>query len=134
MPPPSGGKLKASSRVVPKLPRHHLRFERAQVPDHAVPVVIGLDRAPARGPHAPRELVVRQQATDGVAKRRRILRGYEEAGLAVAHRVRHATRVARDQDRKSTRLNSSHGSISYAVFCLKKKKNKNTMTTTPRNA
>src|SRR3989337_2153696 len=27
------------------------------------------------------------------------------------------------QDRKSTRLNSSHGSISYAVFCLKKKKN-----------
>src|SRR2546429_6330598 len=27
------------------------------------------------------------------------------------------------QDRKSTRLNSSHGYISYAVFCLKKKKN-----------
>src|SRR5207245_11722753 len=26
------------------------------------------------------------------------------------------------QDRKSTRLNSSHGSISYAVFCLKKKR------------
>src|SRR5689334_23615178 len=32
---------------------------------------------------------------------------------------------ARDgQDRKSTRLNSSHSSISYAVFCLKKKKKK----------
>src|SRR6267154_4584131 len=29
------------------------------------------------------------------------------------------------RDRKSTRLNSSHPSISYAVFCLKKKKNKN---------
>src|SRR5687768_18153273 len=29
------------------------------------------------------------------------------------------------QDRKSTRLNSSHGYISYAVFCLKKKKKKN---------
>src|SRR5437867_11845004 len=28
-------------------------------------------------------------------------------------------------DRKSTRLNSSHRTISYAVFCLKKKKNKN---------
>src|SRR5689334_24144550 len=28
------------------------------------------------------------------------------------------------RDRKSTRLNSSHSSISYAVFCLKKKKNK----------
>src|SRR4051812_49745959 len=30
-----------------------------------------------------------------------------------------------DLDRKSTRLNSSHMSISYAVFCLKKKKKKN---------
>src|SRR6267142_5983123 len=29
-----------------------------------------------------------------------------------------------DRDRKSTRLNSSHMSISYAVFCLKKKKKK----------
>src|SRR5205809_7274051 len=29
-----------------------------------------------------------------------------------------------DVDRKSTRLNSSHGYISYAVFCLKKKKKK----------
>src|SRR3989449_960600 len=32
------------------------------------------------------------------------------------------------KDRKSTRLNSSHGYISYAVFCLKKKKKKNTNT------
>src|SRR5207253_9459882 len=31
--------------------------------------------------------------------------------------------VAPDRDRKSTRLNSSHVAISYAVFCLKKKKN-----------
>src|SRR2546427_7406835 len=31
-------------------------------------------------------------------------------------------RVARERDRKSTRLNSSHSQISYAVFCLKKKK------------
>src|SRR3712207_8774484 len=29
-----------------------------------------------------------------------------------------------NRDRKSTRLNSSHANISYAVFCLKKKKNK----------
>src|SRR2546430_10434871 len=37
-----------------------------------------------------------------------------------------AARIARpaayDRDRKSTRLNSSHSQISYAVFCLKKKK------------
>src|SRR2546429_5378947 len=41
-------------------------------------------------------------------------------GLAVL--VYDARGTARD--RKSTRLNSSHGYISYAVFCLKKKKNK----------
>src|SRR5688572_31387270 len=34
-----------------------------------------------------------------------------------------AIRVALFRDRKSTRLNSSHSQISYAVFCLKKKKN-----------
>src|SRR2546422_4932393 len=34
--------------------------------------------------------------------------------------------AAGPQDRKSTRLNSSHGYISYAVFCLKKKKTKET--------
>src|SRR2546422_2237495 len=34
------------------------------------------------------------------------------------------TRVPAAADRKSTRLNSSHGYISYAVFCLKKKKGK----------
>src|SRR2546422_2938020 len=34
------------------------------------------------------------------------------------------------RDRKSTRLNSSHGYISYAVFCLKKKKNIRTPTDT----
>src|SRR2546422_3085109 len=33
---------------------------------------------------------------------------------------------AEHSDRKSTRLNSSHGYISYAVFCLKKKKNNTT--------
>src|SRR2546427_9150276 len=38
-----------------------------------------------------------------------------------------APEVVADEDRKSTRLNSSHSQISYAVFCLKKKK-KNTYT------
>src|SRR5947209_8961388 len=37
-------------------------------------------------------------------------------------------RLAGEEDRKSTRLNSSHANISYAVFCLKKKK-KTTITT-----
>src|SRR5690349_23957809 len=37
-----------------------------------------------------------------------------------------ATSALASRDRKSTRLNSSHVEISYAVFCLKKKKKKNT--------
>src|SRR5256885_9903777 len=41
-------------------------------------------------------------------------------GLALADEV--PNRATRARDRKSTRLNSSHLVISYAVFCLKKKK------------
>src|SRR3712207_7802931 len=37
-------------------------------------------------------------------------------------RARWQVRIQLEQDRKSTRLNSSHANISYAVFCLKKKK------------
>src|SRR5206468_13072846 len=46
------------------------------------------------------------------------------AGVSVAGRPARAISVrggAVDEDRKSTRLNSSHDQISYAVFCLKKK-------------
>src|SRR2546422_2090475 len=43
----------------------------------------------------------------------------QPAHVAVAQHLDHGDQ--RDQDRKSTRLNSSHGYISYAVFCLKKK-------------
>src|SRR2546422_4413409 len=42
--------------------------------------------------------------------------GFRELASAI-------TDVVGKLDRKSTRLNSSHGYISYAVFCLKKKKN-----------
>src|SRR2546427_5354536 len=45
-----------------------------------------------------------------------VLRDRVESGAAAQ---------AHDGDRKSTRLNSSHSQISYAVFCLKKKKKKN---------
>src|SRR3712207_7314376 len=46
----------------------------------------------------------------------RIHLGYPTPGDEVAM-------MDRQQDRKSTRLNSSHANISYAVFCLKKKNN-----------
>src|SRR2546422_5562941 len=54
------------------------------------------------------------------------------SGVRLRGHLRHPRHVADqpllrpadgDVDRKSTRLNSSHGYISYAVFCLKKKKN-----------
>src|SRR2546430_10122747 len=64
--------------------------------------------------------------------RRRSLRQATQVGLAPAQvegeeagevAVLGAVEVGRAGDRKSTRLNSSHSQISYAVFCLKKKKN-----------
>src|SRR2546429_7064163 len=68
---------------------------------------------------------------------RRAQRGLEDRVLVEPRRAhrRHvfvgaAIRMTRDgvEDRKSTRLNSSHGYISYAVFCLKKKKQDNRST------
>src|SRR5438132_10021851 len=47
------------------------------------------------------------------------------------HRLAHPAPPVR-QDRKSTRLNSSHTVISYAVFCLKKKKTNHTVLTCRR--
>src|SRR5438034_5171360 len=52
--------------------------------------------------------------------------GAHAPGRAVRRRDDRQTLRGRDQDRKSTRLNSSHTVISYAVFCLKKKKKKTT--------
>src|SRR3712207_3358535 len=43
----------------------------------------------------------------------------------------HVLAAAAGRDRKSTRLNSSHANISYAVFCLKKKKLKKAVSSTP---
>src|SRR2546422_3637685 len=45
---------------------------------------------------------------------------------AIDWRFTQVTPAGEMLDRKSTRLNSSHGYISYAVFCLKKKKKNNT--------
>src|SRR2546430_7879063 len=50
--------------------------------------------------------------------------GPRREGEGGDHRGRLPAEPPRREDRKSTRLNSSHSQISYAVFCLKKKKNK----------
>src|SRR5215510_15890468 len=53
----------------------------------------------------------------------RELRSADHGGIILLLRSRRRSKLR--QDRKSTRLNSSHVAISYAVFCLKKKKKKN---------
>src|SRR5476651_2762141 len=44
-----------------------------------------------------------------------------------SRRCRHPAPAPENRDRKSTRLNSSHANISYAVFCLKKKQKKHNL-------
>src|SRR3712207_7160586 len=62
----------------------------------------------------------------GLAGRHRGRRRRAGAGVARRRLRRQAgADLATFEDRKSTRLNSSHANISYAVFCLKKKKTNN---------
>src|SRR3712207_6962324 len=66
----------------------------------------------------------RRARADAQSAQRRALR---DAALGAAEPSRGGQAQPRPQaDRKSTRLNSSHANISYAVFCLKKKKKKQT--------
>src|SRR5258707_9267478 len=72
-----------------------------------------------RSPAAPLVLFLRYAARRGGADPRpRQRRGWPRPAL-LPHLVRQPPGA---RDRKSTRLNSSHANISYAVFCLKKKK------------
>src|SRR5207245_10651392 len=63
----------------------------------------------------------------GRSRRREIARARRPHAERLSRQLRcFGRRRGGRRDRKSTRLNSSHGSISYAVFCLKKKKKKKT--------
>src|SRR2546427_1143540 len=81
--------------------------------------VTGAIHTPTMSPHLP---VTPEEIAEGAI-------GAAQAGAAIVHL--HAREPADGRptqdpkmfiDRKSTRLNSSHSQISYAVFCLKKKK------------
>src|SRR3989442_6063390 len=83
--------------------------------------------APAR-PASRRHLHGRLLEVSGEDRLRLLHRVDLEQPLTQLGRARHSLRVPAEMlaeaiDRKSTRLNSSHVRISYAVFCLKKKKN-----------
>src|SRR2546422_8027698 len=92
-------------------------------------------RRPPRSTLFPYTTLFRSQiglAATAVGASRRMRRiprlGLDGVAQALAVDVaehRGAAGAACPVDRKSTRLNSSHGYISYAVFCLKKKKKKN---------
>src|SRR5690625_6272903 len=56
----------------------------------------------------------------------RVDRTIKRAYKSMAQHVTHMEKSLKGTDRKSTRLNSSHVAISYAVFCLKKKTIKDT--------
>src|SRR5258708_23334551 len=79
-------------------------------------------RRPPRSTLFPYTTLFRSEADE--ADSHGVLSGRERVDRVFAFGVRRSMHAAwRDrQDRKSTRLNSSHQIISYAVFCLKKKK------------
>src|SRR2546430_13206284 len=70
----------------------------------------------ARADHAPRS--PSQQAIADFRAAKESFGGRDD----FARHPRNVSGFGRSGDRKSTRLNSSHSQISYAVFCLKKKK------------
>src|SRR3712207_7264679 len=91
-------------------------------------------RRPPRSTLFPYTTLFRSRLEDDARDARRIDAGLEEqleaanrvvrGDAAVRIRPRRAVDLRRERpeaDRKSTRLNSSHANISYAVFCLKKK-------------
>src|SRR2546426_3455576 len=81
-------------------------------------------RRPPRSTLFPYTTLFRSDASGAVAPvRGRGQADQEQPGAGIAE-ARQRPRPVPLADRKSTRLNSSHLVISYAVFCLKKKKNK----------
>src|SRR3712207_8196888 len=85
-------------------------------------------RRPPRSTLFPYTTLFRSLSSAGLSC---VLASGEESRAQVAARARRlgldtaAVEFVPGRDRKSTRLNSSHANISYAVFCLKKKKTNN---------
>src|SRR2546422_8577309 len=75
-------------------------------------------RRPPRSTLFPYTTLFRSQDLDTAVSREQAA----GAGVQAAEAGLKDTVLSQRTDRKSTRLNSSHGYISYAVFCLKKKK------------
>src|SRR5260221_6561654 len=79
-------------------------------------------RRPPRSTLFPYTTLFRSAPRRGRASDTRAADGRRRHGVGVRRTRTRVLRARRLGDRKSTRLNSSHTVISYAVFCLKKKK------------
>src|SRR5258708_28893443 len=79
-------------------------------------------RRPPRSTLFPYTTLFRSHYYCGSSRKRSPAAVFQEADWF--YQLKNALRMEELVDRKSTRLNSSHQIISYAVFCLKKKKNK----------
>src|SRR2546430_13010007 len=77
-------------------------------------------RRPPRSTLFPYTTLFRSRLPDHAGSRIRD-DSYRDAARCSHHSARRTSASAAKRDRKSTRLNSSHSQISYAVFCLKKK-------------
>src|SRR5207245_9003421 len=86
-------------------------------------------RRPPRSTLFPYTTLFRSRASGVAANTSRI----ESNAFKYVEGFDRGVRILPRTDRKSTRLNSSHGSISYAVFCLKKKKITQKMEETTQN-
>src|SRR5258707_3577729 len=79
-------------------------------------------RRPPRSTLFPYTTLFRSARARGAPHRAEADRPGAELSVESHGASRRSRVLCRDRDRKSTRLNSSHANISYAVFCLKKKK------------
>src|SRR3712207_4662848 len=110
----SGGRTPAAGRSF--RPRSGARS--LSIPDAGDVLAARCWNGPAAGPH-------REPASGGGQRGPSLVAGAERRLLDLHEELDVVARLAQlveQQDRKSTRLNSSHANISYAVFCLKKKR------------
>src|SRR5207245_11455098 len=123
---PARDRLKTASEAIAK-EREALRA-KARAHASAVPVQ-ALALLEAIGAMLPKDAVVIEEALSNAPGIRQLINsddpqsyfGLRGGGIGWGLPATIGVKLA--LDRKSTRLNSSHGSISYAVFCLKKKRN-----------
>src|SRR5437588_12871491 len=93
-------------------------------PSLRLPIFFLMIRRPPRSTLFPYATLFRSNARQPASHRVVVEAAHRNADGAHRFSGRRPEAVAAGLDRKSTRLNSSHTVISYAVFCLKKKKKK----------